>query len=105
MSIFHLKEKFEELKKKFSENKNDEIIKECKNILKENKIDVFYNLLCLAYNNKGETYKAIDIMNGALKKSPKNIDFLNNLGMFHSKIYEYKKAEEKSYLLGKDQIF
>ena len=95
MNEIHLKEKFENLKKKFLDNKNEEVIKECKNILKENKIDVFYNLLCLAYNNKGETYKAIDVMNGALKHNPKNVDFLNNLGMFYSNVYEYKEAEKK----------
>ncbi len=90
-----LKKKFEELKKKFLEKKYDEVIEESSLILKNNNIDVFYNLICLAYNNKGETYKAIDIMNKALKKSPKNSDFLNNLGMFYSNIYEYKKAEAK----------
>ena len=95
MSILHLKKKFEILKKKFMEKKYDEVIEECSLILKNNNIDVFYNLLCLAYNNKGETYKAIDIMNRALKKNPKNSDFLNNLGMFYSNIYEYKKAEVK----------
>ena len=63
--------------------------------MRNNNVDVFYNLLCLAYNNKGETYKAIDIMKEALKKNPKNADFLNNLGMFYSNIYDYKKAEEK----------
>ena len=34
-------------------------------------------------------------MNEALKHNPKNEDFLNNLGMFYSNIYEYKKAEKK----------
>ena len=30
----------------------------------------------------------------ALKDNPNNIDFLNNLGMFYSNIYQYKKAED-----------
>ena len=94
MSTLHLKKKFDELKKKFLENKNDEVIKECEKILKENKIDVFYNLLCLAFNNKGETYKAIDIMNEALSHNSKNTDFYNNIGMSFTNIYKYKKAEE-----------
>ncbi len=94
MSTLDLKKKFEELKKKILEKKNDEVIKQCNVILKNNKIDVFYNLLCLAYNNKNNYTKAIEVMNEALKKNPKNIDFLNNLGMFYSNIYEYKKAEE-----------
>ena len=71
----NLKNKFEELKKKFLEKKNDEVIEECNNILKKNKIDVFYNLLCLSYNNIGKTNKAIDVMNEALKHNPKNVDF------------------------------
>ena len=32
-------------------------------------------------------------MKEALKKNPKNVDFLNNIGMFYAKIYNYKKAE------------
>ena len=89
----NLKNKFEELKKKFLEKKNDEVIEECNNILKKNKIDVFYNLLCLAHNNKGNFLEAIDVMKKALKQSPKNVDFLNNIGMSYAKIYKYKKAE------------
>ena len=93
MSTLYLKKKFEELKKKILEKKNDEVIEECNLILKDNKIDVFYNLLCIAYNNKNNFNKAIEVMNEALKKNPKNVDFLNNLGMFYSNIYDYKKAE------------
>ena len=80
-SVSDLQKKFEELKKKYFDNRNDEVIEECNNILKKNKIDVFYNLLCLAYNNKGNFLKAIDIMNDALKQSPNNVEFLNNMGM------------------------
>ena len=92
--MLYLKEKFEELREKFQKNKNDEVIKECKKILKENKIDVFYNLLCLAYNNIGDSNKAIEVMNEALKHNPKNPDFYNNIGMSYSNLYKYKKAEE-----------
>ena len=95
MNTLYLKKKFEKLKKKLLEKQYNEVIEECILILKNSNVEIFYNLLCLAYNNKGETYKAIDIMNEALKKNPKNADFLNNLGMFYSNIYDYKKAEEK----------
>ena len=94
MSTIGLNEKFEELKKKFLENKNDEVIRECKNILKKDKIDVFYNLLCLAYNNLGDSNKAIEVMNEALKHNPKNPDFYNNIGLSYSNLYKYKKAED-----------
>ena len=92
-SVADLQKKYEELKKKYFNNENDEVIEECKNILKKNKIDVFYNLLCLAYNNKGNFLKAINIMNDALNQNPNNVDFLNNLGMSYANIYKYKKAE------------
>ena len=95
MDIIDLKKKFEDLKTKIIQKKNDEVIEECNIILKDNKVDVFYNLLCLAYNNKNDFKKAIEIMNAALRENPKNVDFLNNLGMFYFNIYEYKKAEEQ----------
>ena len=92
--ILNLKNKFEELKKKYLEKKNDEVIEECNDILKKNKIDVFYNLLCLAHNNKGNFLEAIDVMKNALKQNPKNADFFNNIGMSYANIFKYKKAEE-----------
>ena len=88
-----LKAKFEILKKKISDQKNDEVIEECNLILKHNKIDAFYNLLCIAYSNKNNINKAISTMKEALKKNPKNEDFLNNLGMFYAKTHNYKEAE------------
>ena len=90
----NLKNKFEELKKKYLQKKNDEVIEECNKILKKNKIDVFYNLLCLAYNNKGNFLEAINVMKNALKQNPKNADFFNNIGMSYANIFKYKKAEE-----------
>ena len=95
MDTIDLKKKFEDLKTKIIQKKNDEVIEECNIILKDNKVDVFYNLLCLAYNNKNDFKKAIEIMNAALRENPKNVDFLNNLGMFYFNIFEYKKAEEQ----------
>ena len=82
MDVQDLKNKFEELKKRFLEKKYDEVIKECNLILKKNKVDVFYNLLCLSYNNKNNIVKAIDVMELALIDNPNNTDFLNNLVMF-----------------------
>ena len=91
---FNLGNKFEELKKKYLEKKNDEVIEECNDILKKNKIDVFYNLLCLAHNNKGNFLEAINVMKNALKQNPKNADFFNNIGMSYANIFKYKKAED-----------
>ena len=91
---FNLENKFEELKKKYLEKKNDEVIEECNDILKKNKIDVFYNLLCLAHNNKGNFLEAINVMKDALKQNPKNADFFNNIGMSYANIFKYEKAEE-----------
>ena len=94
-----LKTKFEILKKKISDQNYDEVINECKLVLKHNKIDAFYNLLCIAYSNKNNTDKAISTMKEALKTNPKNEDFLNNIGMFYAKTYNYKEAEN-SYKKG-----
>ena len=55
---------------------------------------MFYNLLCLAYNNLGDSNKAIEVMNEALKHNPKNPDFYNNIGLSYSNLYKYKKAED-----------
>ena len=78
MDVQDLKNKFEELKKRFLEKKYDEVIKECNLVLEKKKIDVFYNLLCLSYNNKNDITKAINVMELALKNIPNNVDFLNN---------------------------
>ena len=94
-----LKTKFEILKKKISDQNYDEVINECKLVLKHNKIDAFYNLLCIAYSNKNNMDKAISTMKEALKTNPKNEDFLNNIGMFYAKIFNYKEAEN-SYKKG-----
>ena len=59
------------------------------------------------YNNKNDILKAIDVMNEALKHNPKNVDFLNNLGMFYSNIYKYKKAEDfykKGFKIDKNNL-
>ena len=93
-ATLNLKNKFEELKKKYLEKKNDEVIQECNNILEKNKIDVFYNLLCLAHNNKGNFIEAINVMKIALKQNPKNVDFFNNIGLSYANIFKYEKAEE-----------
>mgnify|MGYP005750270001 CR=1 FL=1 len=87
--ILNLKKKFEELKNKYLKKKNDEVIEECNKILKSNKIDVFYNLLCLALNNKGNFLEAINVMMDALKQNPENADFFNNIGWSYANIYKY----------------
>tara|TARA_B100000989_G_scaffold32917_1_gene21008 strand:+ start:19376 stop:20896 length:1521 start_codon:yes stop_codon:yes gene_type:complete len=97
----NLKEKFESLKVKLSKQKFSEVINECEKILKDNNNPVFYNLLCLAYMNSKEFYKAIEIMQKGFKIYPNNPDFYNNLGMCYAKIFRYKIAE-KYYKKGLD---
>ena len=89
-----LKQKFEDLKVKLSKKKFDEVINECEEILKNNDNPVFFNLLCLAYMNKKQFEKAVNIMNQAINLNSKNPDFYNNLGMCYSKMFKYKKANE-----------
>ena len=86
MGELNLKKKFEELKKKFLEKKYDRVIEECNSILKNNDIDVFYNLLCLSYNSKGKTNKAIDLMNEAetvLLKNGVSVNSFRRPGLGH----------------------
>ena len=97
MSVQDLKNKFEELKKKFLEKKYDEVIEECNLVLKKNKIDVFYNLLCLSYNNKNNIVKAIDVMESALEDSPNNIDFLKLTFFSISSVSIFLKPFDASY--------
>ena len=91
-----LKQKFEDLKVKLSEKKFDEVINECEEILKNNDNPVFFNLLCLAYMNKKQFEKAVNIMNQAINLNSKNPDFSENPYNTWNSIYSiYSTAQNK----------
>ena len=54
---------------------------------------MLYNILSLAYQKKGEHSKSIDLLLLAIKKSPNNIFFLNNLGTSYYNLKNFKEAE------------
>ena len=90
-----LEQKLKILVNKLSAGNFDEVIFEATYLNKKHpKLEVFYNLLSLGYQGKGEYEKSIDLLENALKKSKNNINFLNNLGLSY-----YKK---KSTILQKN---
>ena len=93
-----IKKEFEILKKKLEQGKYQTVINECKKLLKTNKHEIFFNFLCISYQNLGRLDDAISTMNDALKTNPRNSNFLNNLGLSYFKKIEYKKAEKYYYL-------
>ena len=86
-----IKKEFEVLKKNLEQGKYQTVINECKKLLKIYKHEIFFNFLCVSYQNLGRLNEAISTMNDALKTNPKNSNFLNNLGLSYFKKIEYNK--------------
>ena len=55
---------------------------------------ILYNLTSLAYNSTNEHAKSKELLLKILKKQPKNINVLNNLGLTFASLSDYKLAEE-----------
>ena len=70
-----------------------EVINEAKILLKKRKHQVLFNLLSLSYQSLGENNKSIEIMEIALKANSRNPHFLNNIGLSHFNLRNFKKAE------------
>ena len=83
--------------------KFDEVISEIKTLMKKYKDQqILYNILSLAYQEKGEFKKSIDLLSRALKSQPKNIFFLNNLGLSYYKSKEFEKAQSLNRVIFKE---
>ena len=52
------------------------VIKECNKVLEKRKNQLFFNLLCIAYQKIGKIEKSIDVMKEALTFNPNHPDFL-----------------------------
>ena len=89
-----LKKKVEILTNKLKAGLFLEVINETKLILNKRKHQVLFNLLSLSYQSLGEHDKSIEIMEIALKANSKNPHLLNNIGLSHFKLDNFKKAEE-----------
>ena len=90
-----LQQKLKILINKLNSGNFDDVIFEATYLNKKHpEQEVFYNLLSLSYQAKGEYKKSIILLENALKKSKNNINFLNNLALSYYKKKDYIKAEE-----------
>ena len=95
MDLKKLENQINIIKNKLRVGKSDEVIRDTKSLIKKfSDQQILYNILSLAYQQKGENDKSIDLLTNALKKSPKNIFFLNNMGVSY---YNKKKLVEAEY--------
>ena len=95
MDLKKLENKINIIKNKLRAGKFDEVIRDSKSLIKKfSNQQILYNILSLAYQQNGENDKSIDLLTSALKKSPKNIFFLNNMGLSY---YNKKNLIEAEY--------
>ena len=73
----------------------DKLIEEANKLLKKRpNIDLLWNAMGLAYQQKGEFEKAEKKFFTCLQVNPKNISAINNLGNNYKYLFNYSKAEE-----------
>jgi len=90
------------LQNKLKNNLFDEVIQKAKSLLKKhrherkilNGIPVLYNIISLAYQGKLDYNNSIKIMDEAIKLNPKNIYYLNNMGISQHKNKDFVEAEK-----------
>jgi len=93
LSDIDLRNKFEILSNKLKAGLFEDVIVETKTLLKKRKHQVFFNILCIAYQNLGRFLESIEVMDEALRANPKNPHFLNNMGVSHYRLNNFDKAE------------
>ena len=89
-----LKRKYDEIYNNFMKGDYLDVIKECNEVLKKRKHQLFFNLLCVAYQKIGKIEKSIDVMNEALTLNPEHPNFLNNLGLCFYMLHKFSEAEK-----------
>jgi hypothetical protein len=94
LSDIQIQKKINALSNKLNLGNYQEVITEAGLLLKKNKHQVFFNILCLAYQGIGELDKSEAVMNEALKLNPNNPYFLNNMGTTQHKMGNFKVAED-----------
>ena len=95
MDLKKLENQINIIKNKLRVGKSDEVIRDTKSLIKKfSDHQILYNILSLAYQQKGENDKSIDLLTNVLKKNPKNIFFLNNMGVSY---YNKKNLVEAEY--------
>ena len=93
LTDIELQKKVEILTNKLKLGMFKEVIDETKLLLKKRKHQVLFNLLSLSYQSLGQNDKSIEIMEIALKANSKNPHFLNNIGLSHFRLSNFKEAE------------
>ena len=93
LNDIELQKKVEILTNKLKLGLFKEVVDESKILLKKRKHQVLFNLLSLSYQSLGQNDKSVEIMEIALKANPKNPHFLNNIGLSHFKLSNFKEAE------------
>ena len=94
LSDIQIKKKIDSLSIKLNLGNFQEVISETSVLLKKNKHQVFFNILCLAYQGIKEFAKSEAVMNEALKLNPNNPYFLNNMGTTQHKMGNFTAAED-----------
>ena len=88
-----LEKKIKILTNKLEVGLYDDVIYDVKKLLKISSDQVFFNIASIAYQAKGDYDTSIKILESELKSNPKNIFFLNNLGLSYFKKNDLKIAE------------
>ncbi len=94
LTDLELQKKVEILTNKLKVGLFKEVIDETKLLLRKRKHQVLFNLLSLSYQSLGQHDKSIEIMETALKANSRNPHFLNNIGLSHFKLSNFKEAED-----------
>ena len=94
LSDIQIKKKIDSLSIKLNLGNFQEVISETSPLLKKNKHQVFFNILCLAYQGIKEFGKSEAVMSEALKLNPNNPYFLNNMGTTQHKMGNFTAAED-----------
>ena len=89
-----LKKKYDKLHKRLLKGDFLKVIEECNKVLKKRKHQLFFNLLCVAYQKIGKIEKSIDVMKEALELNPNHPNFLNNLGTCFFMLHKFLEAEK-----------
>ena len=82
------------LTNKLKVNNFNEVIRDGLSLIKKVNHPILYNILSLAFQGKGDFDNSIKIIDEGLKFDPKNIFFLNNIGLSYYKKNELLKAKE-----------
>jgi len=94
LSNIELKKKVDKITNKLIARLFDEVILETKVLLKKTKHPILFNILSLAFQNKGEFDNSVKIMHEALQFNPRNVLHLNNIGISYHKLEKFSDSEK-----------